>query len=584
MSSPSGTLTGREVAGYRLLYVLGTGGASEVYLAQSVADPAALVAMKVLMPSWQLSTEGSKNFHARFLREAQTSQRLQHPHILPVLALGEDDGVTYMVLPFMPGGTLATLLANAPQGLPLVEVARCLDQLVGALDFAHAQGIIHRDIKPNNILVDAQGQLFLADFGIARLFDPTEGEAPLAGSQPPTTLTVSGQMLGTPAYMAPEQMMSARVGPAADIYALGIVLYQMVTGALPFHGETPMGVAMRHAQEPPAVPSLRRTDLPAPAEAAMLKALAKAPGARFTSASALARAFAAGLRGEWTEGLAPVAGAHPDTMTAPTVAAAPTPAAIRAPTAPSAVPAPTVAVTPAPTIVTTPAPYPPGAPPFVAPPYAGTPYAGTPYAGTPYAVTPGPYSAPVRRRSGGPVALIAIVAIVAIVAAYIGVQMGLHPTASGNAKNLPSTNLAPGTIPTITAAAGTASYCMHIPGFSDQAHAASAGATYSDMLFPPNSVSYLYQTFNDGNYQFQLYNVCTDAATPDQVRAFYASNLPSAGWAQSATYPYQGNSSRACGDPYCWVNGSSPTRYASLEQVGANGPATVYQLRLGLLP
>ncbi|HEY1387725.1 MAG TPA: serine/threonine-protein kinase [Ktedonobacterales bacterium] len=280
MSTQGGNLTGREIAGNRLLHVLGTGGASEVYLAQNLDDPTALVAVKVLMPSWQLPPDERKNFHARFLREAQAAQRLNHPHILPVLVYGEEDGITFMVLPFMAGGTLATRLGNAPHGLPLAAVAKYLELIAGALDFAHEHGVIHRDIKPTNVLVDAHDQLYLSDFGIARLFTADES-AVTAGGQPATTLTVTGQILGTPVYMAPEQVLSARVGPAADIYSLGILLYQMVTGVVPFEAETSVGLAMLHVQEPPAAPHLRRVDLPPPAEAAILRAIAKSPEARF---------------------------------------------------------------------------------------------------------------------------------------------------------------------------------------------------------------------------------------------------------------------------------------------------------------
>jgi serine/threonine-protein kinase len=381
MSSPGGTLTGREIAGYRLLHVLGVGGASEVYLAQRLEDPAVLVAMKVLMPSWQLPPDERKNFYARFLREAQAAQRLQHPHILTVLAFGEEGDITYMVLPVMAGGTLATRLANAPRGLPLEEAARYMEQLAGALDFAHAQGIIHRDIKPTNVLMDTQGQLFLGDFGIARLFRPAETDAARAGGQPLTTLTVTGQVLGTPIYMAPEQLVSTRVGPTADIYSLGILLYQIVTGAVPFQAETPVGLAMQHVQEPPAAPHLRRADLPEPAEAAILKALAKTPEARFTSARALARAFAAGIRGEWTEGLAPTLGAQVTRG-----------------------PASTMVATPPPTIVATPAP---------------SPYSA---GAIPY-FTPGAFSLPARpRRSATPIVL-AVVALVLVVAGIFGAQV-----------------------------------------------------------------------------------------------------------------------------------------------------------------
>jgi serine/threonine protein kinase len=269
MTPSQGRFTNREVAGYRLVRLLGRGGTSEVYLAERLSDASVLAAVKVLTPSGQLSADERTRFAARFRREAEASLRLHHPHILPVLSYGEDSDVAYMVLPFISGGTLATRLAQAPGGLPLDEIAGDLDQLAEALDFAHAQGVIHRDIKPTNVLLDGQGQLYLADFGIARLFDPS-GDAD--DQRSPTPLTQTGQVLGTPLYMAPEQLTGARVGPAADIYSLGIVVYQLVTGNVPFYSETPVGLALQHVHDSPPPPRARRPDLPAPAAAALLRA------------------------------------------------------------------------------------------------------------------------------------------------------------------------------------------------------------------------------------------------------------------------------------------------------------------------
>ncbi|HEX9067921.1 MAG TPA: serine/threonine-protein kinase [Ktedonobacterales bacterium] len=297
MGTHSGVLSGRELGGYRLLHQVGAGGAGVVYLAQRTDRPAELFAVKVIAPS---SGDPHDTLRPRFLREAAAAKRLRHPRILPVLAVGEADYVLYMVLPFMPGGTLATRVGAFPRGMPLARVVTALGQLAEALDYAHSRGIVHRDIKPTNILLDADGALSLADFGIARVF------ADLSASQPgtPTTLTATGQVLGTPQYMAPEQVRSGPVGPAADIYALGVVLYQMVTGAPPFAAETPMALAMKQATEPPPPLRLQRPDLPVPAEAAILRALAKRPEDRFSSAGALLRAFAAGVDGQWDASLA----------------------------------------------------------------------------------------------------------------------------------------------------------------------------------------------------------------------------------------------------------------------------------------
>jgi serine/threonine-protein kinase len=368
-----------------------------VYLAQRLDDPSALVAFKVLMPSPQLSPQDQRAFYVRFQRETQAAERLHHPHILPVLRYGDEANVAYMVLPFMSNGTLATRLANFPHGLPLDEASQDLAQLAEALDFAHAHGIVHRDIKPTNVLIDGQGQLVLADLGIARLLDPASSDP--AGGQPITKLTATGQVLGTPIYMAPEQLVSARVGPSADMYALGILLYELVTGEVPFQAPTPVGLALQHVQDPPPPPRTLRPDLPAPAEAAILKALSKAPEDRFTSAGALARAFAAGLHGEWSEGLAPpVASASKSFNSAATMAET------------------------------------------WEPPRAGSPTSYSPNAPTiaSTGLSVGSSSPSAQRRSGISTALLAGIASIVVLAVVLGtLAIGLH---LGAASNTPRTS------------------------------------------------------------------------------------------------------------------------------------------------
>lgn len=295
-------LIGQIVAGYRLERVLGVGATGAVFLGartaagegtpgdESAPTPSALpttAAIKLLYVPWQLADEQAEEFRRRFLREAQTLSELKHPHLLPVLASGQDaaTGHLYMVMPHI-AGTLASRLTAAGGALPLDEAASILDQLAGALDYAHSQGVIHRDIKPANILVDEQGQVYLGDFGILRLLDESR-----------TQLTTTGGVLGTPEYMAPEQARGETVGPAADRYALAVVLYQMVTGHLPFEGGTPANIIVRQMQDPPPIPRSYRADLPEPAEAVILKGLAKAPSDRFALASQMAEAFRAGLAG-----------------------------------------------------------------------------------------------------------------------------------------------------------------------------------------------------------------------------------------------------------------------------------------------
>lgn len=292
MQASGGIRLGMTVETYRLLSVLGTGSMSVVYLAQRFDDARVLVAVKILQSQSISTPEDWASIRMRFLREARAASKLRNEYILPVLSSGDANGVPYMVLPVIVGGTLATRLASQPQPMPLGEIARYLTQLANAIDYAHEQGVVHRDIKPSNILLDEHGHVYLTDFGIARLFDSGDNALTRESAQ---TLTRTGQVLGTPYYMAPEQIKGKPVGPAADIYALGVVLYQLVTGQVPFHGDTPLAVALQHLQEPPSPPGLMRHELPLPVESVILRALVKDPEDRYTNATEMAVAFEAGL-------------------------------------------------------------------------------------------------------------------------------------------------------------------------------------------------------------------------------------------------------------------------------------------------
>jgi serine/threonine protein kinase len=294
-------LLGRTIEDYQLIRVLGRGGMSVVLLGQSLNDPQVQVAIKVLKPSLSSMVDDYASFQTRFMREAKTIYQLRQQHIVPVLSYGETEDLVYMVMPLIDGGTLASRLALQDGPVPFPEIVRYLSQLASALDFAHQHGIVHRDIKPSNVLLDKQGNIYLADFGIARLFDPTLADLQTG----PTSLTILGEIFGTPAYIAPERFVGEQAGPPADIYALGIVLYLLVTGQVPFEAETPLVLGMKHVNEAPRSPRALRPELPEPAEMAILRALAKQPGDRFSSAGALAQAFEAGLQDEWTPGLFP---------------------------------------------------------------------------------------------------------------------------------------------------------------------------------------------------------------------------------------------------------------------------------------
>jgi serine/threonine protein kinase len=298
-------LLNQTIAGYDLVEVLGRGGMSIVFLAQRIENPRERVAIKMLIPSAISTGEEATIFKARFLREARTVHQLHHPHILPILDYGEDEanGLFYMIMPVISGGNLSRRLALHAGGLPLEEVDQDLEQLAGAVDYSNQHGVVHRDIKPSNVLLDETGKVYLADFGIVRLFDSSH----LALDDAPPTLTTTGKLYGTPAYMAPERFRGEPAEPATDIYALGVLLYQLVTGQVPFEADNPLAVGLKHLNEEPLRPRSLRPDLPEAAEAAILKALAKEPAERFTSASALSSAFHAGLTGQWAEELLPFA-------------------------------------------------------------------------------------------------------------------------------------------------------------------------------------------------------------------------------------------------------------------------------------
>lgn len=298
----SAPLLGRLMNGYRVVDVLGTGGMSVVYrgeLPEGSSGEPSEVAIKVLQLASPPQQATLTRFFARFRREAQVAMSLHHPHIVPMLGSGKIDGQPYVVFPMLAGGTLAAHLATHHEPLELAEVGRYAEQVAAALDYAHAHGIVHRDVKSSNILLDEHGDAYLADFGIARLFEGGVDALEQPDGTDVTTVTTTGEIIGTPSYMAPEQFHGQPVGPAADVYALGIVLYQLTTGRLPFTGETPIAVGLRHLHEAPLSPRLLRSDLPVPAAAAIIRALAKRPEQRFSRAGDLAHAFVGGLQGRW---------------------------------------------------------------------------------------------------------------------------------------------------------------------------------------------------------------------------------------------------------------------------------------------
>jgi serine/threonine protein kinase len=251
--------------------MIGAGGMATVYKGYR-ADIDRYVAIKVLPPHPGLDTQ----FVERFKLEARTIARLQHPHILPLYDYGAEGDILFLVTAYIDGGSLADRIDAGP--LRMSETARLLRQAAVALDYAHRQGVIHRDIKPANMLLDKEGNLLLADFGIARLSSNEGGK-----------LTATGGLLGTPAYMSPEQARGDDVTPGTDVYALGVVLYEMLTGKQPYEAETPMKVLLKHITDP--VPRLSAVDPnrfnPA-MELVLARALAKSPTNRYQTATEMA--------------------------------------------------------------------------------------------------------------------------------------------------------------------------------------------------------------------------------------------------------------------------------------------------------
>jgi serine/threonine-protein kinase len=242
---------------------------------RAVGPEAGAVALKVLFPPPGAETE----LRLRFEREARTAARLRHPGIVPVLDTGQADGYAYLAMPFIEGQTLAERLTELlPLGLDEATAADIAWQVADALDYAHRQGIVHRDVKPSNILLTSGGRAMLADFGVAQALDDP-------------ALTRTGHAVGTPAYMAPEQVSGDQaVDGRADLYALGVVLYQMVTGRTPFRGSTPH-VLHAHLYEPPPPPSSVAQVSPA-MEATIIRAMAKEVKERFQTGAAMAQVLA----------------------------------------------------------------------------------------------------------------------------------------------------------------------------------------------------------------------------------------------------------------------------------------------------
>jgi serine/threonine protein kinase len=269
-------LTGQLLGQYLVGECIGRGGMATVYRAHQ-ESMGRDVAIKVMAEE----LGDNEEFVARFEREARVIARLQHPHILPVIDFGRSGSLVYLVMRLVEGGMLSTRMQETR--LSVQQINQFLQQIGSALEYAHQCGVIHRDLKPNNVLLDEVDNAYLTDFGIAKMV-----AGATSGGH---SLTATGSVMGTPAYMAPEQWRSEPVDARTDIYALGVILYEMLLGVLPFQAETPFGLMYQHFDAPPPLPRVINPDLPEQFEQILLCALAKNPADRYGSARLLAEDF-----------------------------------------------------------------------------------------------------------------------------------------------------------------------------------------------------------------------------------------------------------------------------------------------------
>jgi serine/threonine protein kinase/Tol biopolymer transport system component len=260
---------GAVINGYEVLSLIGVGGMARVYMARQQSMNRQ-VALKVLPQQFA----SDDTYLQRFNREVKIVSQLEHAHIVPVYDYGEHEGQPYIVMRYMPSGSVDDLLNNGP--LELKTIASVLSQIAPALDYAHSKGVLHRDLKPSNVLLDETGTAFLSDFGIARL---NEGKG--------STITTQG-VVGTPSYMSPEQAQGKELDGRSDIYSLGVMLFELATGRRPFEADTPYSIAVMQVTTPPPSPRAVNPLLPQSVERVILRALRKDPNERPPTAVALA--------------------------------------------------------------------------------------------------------------------------------------------------------------------------------------------------------------------------------------------------------------------------------------------------------
>ncbi len=274
----SQNIIGKQLGQYKIETQIGQGGMATVYKAYQPSINRH-VAVKILPSQYAQDP----NFVKRFEHEARAIAALEHPHILPVYDFGSQDGLTYMAMRYVETGTLSNLMGSP---LSNERIVRLIGPVARALDYAHKQGVVHRDIKPSNILIDQNGEPLLTDFGIAKMIQGSGA----------TQLTGTGMVLGTPAYMSPEQAKGISIDGRSDIYSLGVVLYELLTGQQPYQAETPLGVVFKHVSEPLPPPRSINPKVAEPLERVVIKAMAKEPAQRYLTAGEMEQALQSALR------------------------------------------------------------------------------------------------------------------------------------------------------------------------------------------------------------------------------------------------------------------------------------------------